>query len=136
MTDTATDTANHCPAATPAPHRPARRRWLRALLWTVSALVLLLAAVVVLIATFDWNRAKPWVNERVSESTGRHFAIEGDLRLRWTWPQPLDQGWRHWVPGVTIEAEQLALGQPEGWQVEQEPAKGSDELPALPAPPD
>lgn len=135
MTDTATDTANHSPA-TPAPHRPARRRWLRALLWTVSALVLLLAAVVVLIATFDWNRAKPWVNERVSESTGRHFAIEGDLRLRWTWPQPLDQGWRHWVPGVTIEAEQLALGQPEGWQVEQEPAKGSDELPALPAPPD
>lgn len=136
MTDTATDTANHSPAATPAPHRPARRRWLRALLWTVSALVLLLAAVVVLIATFDWNRAKPWVNERVSESTGRHFAIEGDLRLRWTWPQPLDQGWRHWVPGVTIEAEQLALGQPEGWEVEQEPAKGSDELPALPAPPD
>lgn len=135
MTDTATDTANHSPA-TPAPHRPARRRWLRALLWTVSALVLLLAAVVVLIATFDWNRAKPWVNERVSESTGRHFAIEGDLRLRWTWPQPLDQGWRHWVPGVTIEAEQLALGQPEGWQVEQEPAKGSAELPALPAPPD
>ncbi len=92
MTDTATDTANHCPAATPAPHRPARRRWLRALLWTVSALVLLLAAVVVLIATFDWNRAKPWDNERVSESTVRHFAIEGDLRLRWTWPQPLDQG--------------------------------------------
>lgn len=135
MTDTATDTANHSPA-TPAPHRPARRRWLRALLWTVSALVLLLAVVVVLIATFDWNRAKPWVNERVSESTGRHFAIEGDLRLRWTWPQPLDQGWRHWVPGVTIEAEQLSLGQPEGWQVEQEPAKGSDELPALPAPPD
>ncbi|MBK0112988.1 MULTISPECIES: AsmA family protein [unclassified Delftia] len=135
MTDTATDTANHSPA-TPAPHRPARRRWLRALLWTVSALVLLLAVVVVLIATFDWNRAKPWVNERVSESTGRHFAIEGDLRLRWTWPQPLDQGWRHWVPGVTIEAEQLALGQPEGWQVEQEPVKGSAELPALPAPPD
>jgi uncharacterized protein involved in outer membrane biogenesis len=105
-------------------------------LWTVSALVLLLAAVVVLIASFDWNRAKPWINERVSESTGRHFAIEGDLRLRWTWPQPLDQGWRHWIPGVTVQAEQLSLGQPEGWEVPQEPAKGSDELPALPAPPD
>jgi uncharacterized protein involved in outer membrane biogenesis len=102
----------------------------------VSALVLLLAAVVVLIASFDWNRAKPWINERVSESTGRHFAIEGDLRLRWTWPQPLDQGWRHWIPGVTVQAEQLSLGQPEGWEVPQEPAKGSDELPALPAPPD
>ncbi|MDR0201070.1 MAG: AsmA family protein [Delftia acidovorans] len=135
MTDTATDTANPSPA-TPAPHRRVRSRWLRALLWTVSALVLLLAAVVVLIASFDWNRAKPWINERVSESTGRHFAIEGDLRLRWTWPQPLDQGWRHWIPGVTVQAEQLSLGQPEGWEVPQEPAKGSDELPALPAPPD
>ncbi|WP_336692229.1 AsmA family protein [Delftia acidovorans] len=135
MTDTATDTANPS-LATPAPHRRARSRWLRALLWTVSALVLLLAAVVVLIASFDWNRAKPWINERFSESTGRHFAIEGDLRLRWTWPQPLDQGWRHWIPGVTVQAEQLSLGQPEGWEVPQEPAKGSDELPALPAPPD
>ena len=102
----------------------------------VSALVLLLALVVVLIATYDWNRARPWINERVSESTGRHFAIEGDLRVQWNWPQPLDQGWRHWIPGVTVQAEQLTLGQPEGWQVEQEPAKGSGELPALPAPPD
>jgi hypothetical protein len=134
MTDIATDSP-----ATPAPKppkRPPRRRWLRALLWTASALVLLLVLIVVLIATFDWNRAKPWVNQRVSEATGRHFAIEGDLRLRWNWPQPLDDGWRHWIPGVTVEAEQLALGQPEGWTVEQEPAKGSAELPALPAPPD
>ena len=134
MTDTATD-SSPTPASKPTP-RPPRRRWLRILVWMVSALVLLLALVVVLIATYDWNRAKPWINERVSESTGRHFAIEGDLRVQWNWPQPLDQGWRHWIPGVTVQAEQLTLGQPEGWEVEQEPAKGSGELPALPAPPD
>lgn len=134
MTGTATD-SSPTPASKPTP-RPPRRRWLRILVWMVSALVLLLALVVVLIATYDWNRARPWINERVSESTGRHFAIEGDLRVQWNWPQPLDQGWRHWIPGVTVQAEQLTLGQPEGWQVEQEPAKGSGELPALPAPPD
>ncbi|CAB5668600.1 putative assembly protein [Delftia tsuruhatensis] len=124
------------PMPAPEPSAPPRRRWARALLWTVSALAMLVALLVVLIATFDWNRARPWINERVSEATGRHFAIEGNLRLRWTWPQPLDQGWRHWVPGVTVEAGQLALGQPEGWQVEQAPDKGSADLPALPAPPD
>lgn len=133
-----TDIETERPAAAPpasAP-RPRRRRWLRILLWTASALVLLLALLVVLIATFDWNRAKPWINERVSQSTGRHFAIEGDLGVRWTWPQPLDQGWRHWVPGVTVVAQQLTLGQPEGWQVEQEPAKSADDLPAIPSVPD
>ena len=56
----------------------------RILVWTLASLLTVLAILVVVIATFDWNRAKPWVNERVSESTGRHFAIEGDLRLRWT----------------------------------------------------
>jgi uncharacterized protein involved in outer membrane biogenesis len=134
MTDIETSTQPVRPA--PSPTKPPRSRWKRLLLWALGVLVLLAALVVVLIATFDWNRARPWINERVSEATGRHFAIEGDLALRWTWPQPLDTGWRHWVPGVTVTAERLALGQPQGWQVEQEPAKGEDDLPALPAPPD
>ncbi len=135
MTDTPTSTAAPAPPPAP-PSRPRRRRWARAVLWTLGALALLLVLAVVLIATFDWNRAKPWINERVSESTGRAFAIEGNLGVRWTWPQPLDQGWRHWVPSVTVVAEQLTLGQPQGWRIEQEPDKGTDDLPALPAAPD
>ena len=40
---------------------------------------LLLALCVALLLTADWNRARPWINERVSEATGRPFAIRGDV---------------------------------------------------------
>lgn len=76
------------------------------------ALIVLLALAVVLI---DWNRAKPWVNEKVSEATGRHFAIEGDLDVQWRWPQPLEEGWHRWVPGVEVTAERLVMDNPSGF---------------------
>lgn len=100
----------------------------------LGMLVVLVLAVVGIIALMDWNRLKPWVNEKVSAATGREFAIDGDLQLRWTWPQPLDDGWRHWIPGVTVIAGDLRLGQPPGWQVTELPDKGGP-LPALPAAP-
>lgn len=82
---------------------------LLSLLGAIVGVVLLLGLVV---AVMDWNRAKPWVNEKVSEATGRHFAIEGDLSARWTWPQPLDEGWQRWIPGITVKAERLVMGNP------------------------
>lgn len=109
------------------------RRWLRWLLVALAAWLVIVAIVFTTIALLDWNRLKPWVNDKVSTATGRSFAINGDLQLRWTWPQPLDSGWRHWVPGVVVQASDLRLSQPEGWAVEQTPDKGSAEQPALPA---
>lgn len=95
----------------PAQHRIGRRVaiGLLSLLGAIVGVVLLLGLVV---AVMDWNRAKPWVNEKVSEATGRHFAIEGDLSARWTWPQPLDEGWQRWIPGITVKAERLVMGNP------------------------
>lgn len=122
-------------APAPAPARARPRLWLRLLAAMLGALVVLTLAMASTIALMDWNRFKPWVNEKVSTATGREFAINGDLQLHWTWPQPLDDGWRHWVPGVTVTAADLRLGQPSGWQVSQAPDKGSSELPALPAVP-
>ncbi len=83
--------------------------WLLGVLGTLVALLLI---ALVILLTFDWNRAKPWINERVSAATGRHFEIEGDLSARWHWPQPVDMetGWRRWVPGLTVQAERLVLG--------------------------
>lgn len=112
------------PAAAPNPsptaprQRPARRalRWALALLAALVALVLLL---IVLAASFDWNRLKPWVNGKVSAATGRDFAIEGDLTGRWHWPQPLESGWRHWVPGLTLQAQQLRMDNPQGFATAQ-----------------
>lgn len=93
-------------------------RGLRFLARTVLALALLLAAVLVLVATFDWNRIKPALNERVSTELGRSFAIEGDLRVIWQREEG-EGGWRAWVPWPHFVAEQLRLGNPE-W------AKGGD----------
>lgn len=107
-------------------------RWV---LVALAALVGVLALLVVLVATFDWNRARPWVNDKVSQATGRRFAIEGDLSARWHWPQPLETGWRRWVPGVTVQAQQLSLDNPEGFAVVQAPAAPPAGLPALPAKP-
>ena len=46
----------------------------------VVAIVLLsLIALIVVFVTFDWNRLKPTINERVSAAIHRPFAIEGDL---------------------------------------------------------
>lgn len=85
------------------------------MLWAVGTLVAVLVALGVLVALIDWNRAKPWVHERVTEATGRHFAIEGPLSVHWQWPAPLEEGWKRWIPGVVVQAERLVLGDPPGF---------------------
>lgn len=123
-------------ASEPNPaHQRLTRHWLR---WAAIAIALLLAlilAAALLIAFMDWNKLRPWINEKVSTSAGRDFAINGDLQLQWTWPQPLDTGWRHWVPGVVLHASDLTLSQPQGWLVRQAPEKADDKQPVLPATP-
>lgn len=47
----------------------------------VGGLALLAAILVVVVATFDWNRARPMINERISAAIGRPFAINGDLSV-------------------------------------------------------
>lgn len=68
-----------------------------------------------LVAVIDWNRAKPWVNDKVSEAIGRRFAIEGDLEVVWRWPQTLQEGWHRWIPGVAVTAQGLVLSNPAGF---------------------
>lgn len=55
----------------------------RILVWTFTSLLTLLAILVVVIATFDWNRVKPLLNEKVSEALQRPFAINGNLAVDW-----------------------------------------------------
>lgn len=51
--------------------------------WTVGILLLLLAVLIIIIATFDWNRLKPTINEKVSAELHRPFAINGNLAVLW-----------------------------------------------------
>nr|WP_314876433.1 AsmA family protein [uncultured Pseudomonas sp.] len=84
----------------------------RIITWTLATLITLLAILVVVIATFDWNRAKPFLNEKVSAALQRPFAINGNLAVKWR-TEPEEGGWRAWVPWPHFIAEDLTLGNPE-----------------------
>ncbi len=133
-------TASDLPSGGPAPHSPLppKKRPGHLMRWLLGALGLLAAlliAALVALTHWDWNRYRPWINAKVSEATGRHFVIGGDISVKWHWPQPLGEGWRRWVPGVTVQAQQLSMDNPPGFAVAEEPARGDKELPALPRKP-
>ncbi|TWI52326.1 hypothetical protein IQ22_03469 [Pseudomonas duriflava] len=80
--------------------------------WTLGSLVGVLAVLLIVISTFDWNRLKPTINEKASAALNRSFAIEGNLDVNWA--RETDQGgWRAWVPWPHISAENVNLGNPE-----------------------
>ena len=58
-------------------------RSIKIFLWSGIGILVALALCLLLLATFDWNRAKPWLSSRVADATGRPFAINGDLSLIW-----------------------------------------------------
>ncbi|MDF8360087.1 AsmA family protein, partial [Achromobacter anxifer] len=75
----------------------------------VGGLALLVAILIVVIATFDWNRVKPLINERASAAIGRPFAINGDLSIKWE-REPDEGGWRAWVPWPHVIANDISVG--------------------------
>ncbi len=62
----------------------------------------------------DWNRAKPWLNERASQAIGRPFAIDGDLSLSWRQDGTLQSGWRALLPWPHLMARDVRVGEPPG----------------------
>ena len=48
-----------------------------------SALLALVLLLVIVIATFNWNRARPFISDKVSQAIGRPFSINGDLTVAW-----------------------------------------------------
>src|SRR5437879_4168073 len=78
----------------------------------LMAIVLICGAVLL---NVDWNRAKPWLNARVSDATGRAFAINGDLALSWQ-RQGQYGDWRDWIPWPYLVAHDLTLGNPDWMQ--------------------
>lgn len=74
--------------------------------------VVIVAAAVIFVLTFDWNRAKPYLNDRVSQAIGRPFAINGDLILTWKKPEG-ESGWRAYVPWPRLIANDITVGNPD-----------------------
>ncbi len=77
-------------------------------LWIAGGLVAVLILGVLVLINQDWNRAKPWLNARVSDATGRPFAINGDLDLTWHAP-PTGGGW---IPWPRLRARDITVGNP------------------------
>jgi len=84
----------------------------RILLFSGAGFLLLLIIIVVLILSFDFNRLKPYINQRVSEATGRVFEIRGDLRLDWRRVQDED-GWHAWIPWPRPSAQDVMMSNPD-----------------------
>ncbi|AQV95197.1 AsmA family protein [Cupriavidus necator] len=85
---------------------PVRRK---VVLWSVLTPVALIALLVIVILTFDWNRLKPWLNDRVSEAIGRPFAINGDLTVTWRRGEG-ETGWHTLVPWPRLSARDITIG--------------------------
>lgn len=77
-----------------------------------ATLLLVLVAIVIFVLTFDWNRARPWINQRVSDTIGREFAINGDLRVHWEQGDAAEPGWRRYVPRPRVSANDVYIANP------------------------
>jgi uncharacterized protein involved in outer membrane biogenesis len=63
----------------------------RTLKWVGIVFLVIVAAVAVLLAFFDWNWLREPISSRISGELNRHFAIQGDLDV--------DMGW---TPRITV----------------------------------
>jgi AsmA family protein len=100
-------------AVTRAPStRPSKRG--KIILGVVGLLVAIPAIALAILLTYDWNKARPWLNDKTSEAIGRPFVIAGDLSLSWE-KQPIperDKTWRDYIPWPHLVANDVTVGNP------------------------
>jgi AsmA family protein len=114
------DKDNHGAAGT-GKHHPSHAarsvsRPMKITLWIVGILVAIPIIAIVILLTFDWNRAKPWLNAKVSDAIDRPFAIVGDLSVHWERPSesiiPGQRTWRDHIPWPHLVANDVHVGNP------------------------
>ncbi|ATQ78212.1 AsmA family protein [Massilia violaceinigra] len=95
---------------------PARRT--KIILAILAVLVAIPAIALAILLTYDWNKARPWLNAKASEAIDRPFTVAGDLKLSWEKPATVmaerDRTWRDLVPWPHLVANDVHVGQPEG----------------------
>ena len=107
-------------AETPTPaatHPHAGRKSKNKILLTILGIAVALPVLaIVFILTFDWNRARPWINTRVSDAIDRPFAIRGNLEVEWESPAksmaPAERSWRDHIPWPYLYANDVYVGNP------------------------
>lgn len=107
---------------TPEQHavKPHDGRRKKILLSVIGVLVAIPVIAVIFILTFDWNKARPWLNAKVSEAIERPFAIRGNLAVQWEIPArrmaPADRHLRDWLPWPHLIANDVHVGNPANMQ--------------------
>ncbi|OOG61660.1 hypothetical protein B0E46_17095 [Rhodanobacter sp. B04] len=89
------------------------KRSRKALSWIVGTALMLIFVGVIVTATFDWNRLKPYLDEKVSQAIGRPFAIHGDLSVAWQ-REPAEGGLAALVPWPEFTARDIQIANPSG----------------------
>lgn len=83
----------------------------------IGALLAIVALALLLLLTYDWNKARPWINEKVSDAMGRPFAIRGQLALQWQTPATVtgaNASWHDHIPWPHLIARDVHVGNPPG----------------------
>ena len=91
--------------------QPRRPRRTTIALAVAGVLVALPVVAVIAINHYDWNRARPWLNAKISDALDRPFAVRGALSLTWQRP-PLRQTWRDYLPWPHLVAQDVHMGNP------------------------
>jgi uncharacterized protein involved in outer membrane biogenesis len=59
----------------------------------------------------DWNNARPWLNDHISKTMDRPFAINGDFSINWL-TEATETEWRRWIPWPHIVVHDVSIGNP------------------------
>ncbi len=82
----------------------------------LATLIAIPVIAIIFILTFDWNKARPWLNAKVSEAIERPFAIRGNLAVQWEVPAKRmaksDRHLRDWMPWPHLIANDVHVGNP------------------------
>ena len=81
---------------------------------TVASLLLVALLAGIAVAVFvkwDWDKSRPWLNEKISLAIGREFAIRGHVAVTWHRPDS-ESGWRHYVPWPRLVANDVVINNP------------------------
>jgi uncharacterized protein involved in outer membrane biogenesis len=88
----------------------------KVVLGVIGVLVALPVIAIIILLTFDWNRARPWLDDKVSDAIDRPFAIRGNLAVHWEQPAramaPANRSWRDWIPWPHLYADDVHVGNP------------------------
>ena len=88
------------------------KRSRKVLSWIAGIVLALVVVMLIMVATFDWNRMKPFIGDKVSQAIGRPFAINGELTVDWrrdrngSWPGS-------WLPWPEFTARDISIANPD-----------------------